>query len=480
MIFKSIYLKEGLSTRTIDFLPGVNLVHSRRNSKGKTTLLRFMLYGLGYNIPETKHIKFDHCEVKCTVQNDQGEFVITRYASDYITVQFKGEEQTYLLPEDLSKFHTRLFGTDNLDTLNNLLGAFYLDQEKGWTLLNRGKVIGSNSFNIEELVRGLSNRACDELLTKKKKLEKDLYKYKQLFSISEYRNKVLSESGSLIAEKDEQKADLELEMMLLEQQSLKKELYRIESAIKDNKTLAKFFSEMKIMVSGPDGTVIPVTTSNIIGFSDNIDYLLSRRKLFISQLSALSKKIERAHKEILITDEQLSFYKSESALDVFDRKVANLPMDSIALNKQIKALEKDLRETNEAISEVTKHDNHIIQDLYEIILKYTHELELDDIIAPQITYLFTSNLKELSGAVLHKTVFAFRLAYILEIQKILGIKLPIILDSPSGKEVDDDNIQLMMNILKRDFAENQIIIASIFEYDLPNVNVIEIQNCLIE
>ena len=80
-------------------------------------------------------------------------------------------------------------------------------------------------------------------------------------------------------------------------------------------------------------------------------------------------------------------------------------------------------------------------------------------------YLFTSNLKELSGAVLHKMVFAFKLAYIKEIEKKLNIKLPIILDSPRGKEVDDKNIILMMDILKRDFKENQIIIASIFEYD---------------
>ena len=96
------------------------------------------------------------------------------------------------------------------------------------------------------------------------------------------------------------------------------------------------------------------------------------------------------------------------------------------------------------------------------------------------SYLFTSNLKEFSGAVLHKTVFAFRLAYIIEIQKKLGIKLPIILDSPSGKEVDPDNIQLMMDILKTEFADNQIIIASIFKYDFDTVNIIEIKNRLIE
>ena len=58
--------------------------------------------------------------------------------------------------------------------------------------------------------------------------------------------------------------------------------------------------------------------------------------------------------------------------------------------------------------------------------------------------------------------------------------LPIILDSPSGKEVDQANIQLMVNILKRDFSDNQIIIASIFKYDFESLNVIEIQNRLIE
>ena len=68
----------------------------------------------------------------------------------------------------------------------------------------------------------------------------------------------------------------------------------------------------------------------------------------------------------------------------------------------------------------------------------------------------------------------------MEIEKHLGIKLPIILDSPSGKEVDQANIQLMVNILKRDFSDNQIIIASIFKYDFESLNVIEIQNRLIE
>ena len=52
------------------------------------------------------------------------------------------------------------------------------------------------------------------------------------------------------------------------------------------------------------------------------------------------------------------------------------------------------------------------QAMLKTVQKYMEEL--GDSEAEKMTwkYLFTSNLKELSGAVLHKTVFSFRLAYI--------------------------------------------------------------------
>ena len=66
------------------------------------------------------------------------------------------------------------------------------------------------------------------------------------------------------------------------------------------------------------------------------------------------------------------------------------------------------------------------------------------------------------------------------LEKHLQIKLPIILDSPRGKEVDQENIDLMMNILKRDFSENQIIIASIYCYSFPEIHEIELKENLID
>ncbi|MED0998352.1 hypothetical protein P4T34_23335 [Bacillus mobilis] len=104
-----------------------------------------------------------------------------------------------------------------------------------------------------------------------------------------------------------------------------------------------------------------------------------------------------------------------------------------------------------------------------------------DVINPNKDYIFTSDLKSLSGAVLHKVVFSFKMAYILEIQKVLGIKLPIVLDSPSGREVDQENISETMHILMEEFTENQVIIASIYKYkELRPLHTIQIKNKLLE
>lgn len=237
---------------------------------------------------------------------------------------------------------------------------------------------------------------------------------------------------------------------------------------------------MKLMVQSPDGSIIPVTAENIVGLTDTIDYLIAKRKMISSDLQAVMRQLSNKQKEKDEEAEQLAFYQSESLIKIFDKKIAAVPIDAKAVDKEIKRLESALKAIRKEISSKTKSNTKVIMSLYENMVKYASELGVGNSESIATSYLFTSNLKELSGAVLHKTVFAFRLAYIIEIEKFLNIKLPVILDSPSGKEVDQTNIQLMVNILKRDFSNNQIIIASIFQYDFDSVNLIEIKNRLIE
>ena len=481
MIFKSISIKEGMFERTIDLGATVNLIHSHENSKGKTTLLRFLLYSLGYNIPSTRKIKFERCEVKTVIETEtSGLITLFRGSNSYIVASIGDEESTFVLPDQQNSLHELQYGTDNPDILNNVLGAFYVDQEKGWTLLNRGIVIGSIHFNIEELIRGLSSRDCSVLLQEEARISRELGKYKQLFSVAKYQESISNRSESLISETFNETVDIELEQLQLRQAALKKELNRIDGTLSDNRRFKRFVAEMKILVQLPDGTTIPVSEDNIVGLSDTIDFLIAKRKIVSSELVTLSNKIDRLRNSKNTENEQTAFWETETIAETFDRRLASVPINAIIIEKEIKRLEESLKSIRRTISENTKVNNDVVDSLYKNVLKYAIELGIGDDESLASSYLFTSNLKELSGALLHKTVFAFRLAYIIEIERVLNIKLPIILDSPSGKEVDRANIQLMVDILKRDFSDHQIIIASIFEYDFDTINVIEIKNQLIE
>lgn len=481
MIIQSIRIKEGFAERTFNFTDGVNLVFSKENSKGKTTLLRFLLYSLGYNVPNTRKIRFDHCEVVSRVLVDNvGELTLSRYSNDFIEATVADEKKTYILPDQLRELHKILFRTENADVLNNILGAIYTDQEKGWTLLNRGTVIGSIRFNIEELIRGLSGCDCSDLIRKKARLSKERSKYRQLASVAKYREEIVAESGTLVSDAYSVESDAVIAQLLMQQKALQGELKRIDKSLSDNRRVRQYVAEMKLIVQLPDGKIFPVTADSIVGLVDSIDFLIAKRKIVSADLRSVMHELASVQKERENETEQLSFFQSERMIDIFDRRIASVPIDAGAIYKEIKNLEKELKFVDGEISRKTKSDTGAVMSIYQNMVKYATELGVGNSESIASSYLFTSNLKELSGAVLHKTVFAFRLAYITEIEKRLSIKLPIILDSPSGKEVDQANIQLMISILKRDFSGNQIIIASIFKYDFESLNVIEIQNRLIE
>lgn len=149
MKIKSIYISQGMFCTERFFESGFNLIYSEKNSTGKTTLMRCLLYGLGYAIPGTKKFKIEVCSVKVVLEKDDGTLLtLNRNTVDSIELIEEEMQFSYALPVQSTELHGKIFGTDNEDILNNLLGAIYIDQEKGWTLLNRGKVIAGVHFNI--------------------------------------------------------------------------------------------------------------------------------------------------------------------------------------------------------------------------------------------------------------------------------------------------------------------------------------------
>lgn len=267
--------------------------------------------------------------------------------------------------------------------------------------------------------------------------------------------------------------------LLLRKKRLKSELRRIDNTLSDNRRFKKFVADMKLLVQAPDGSTFPVTENNIVGLNDAIDLLIAKRKMVSKEFATVSGLLDRIEKDKDKEYEQLEFYKSASQLEIFDKRIARMPMNPVTIDQEIKRLDKEIKSIRTEINNITRNNNSVVSAISKNVIKYAEELGLGNKETIPASYLFTSNLKELSGAVLHKTAFAFRLAYITVIEDTLKIKLPIILDSPSGKEVDQANIKLMMDILKRDFADHQIIIASIFNYDFDEAKIIEIKERLI-
>ena len=133
----------------------------------------------------------------------------------------------------------------------------------------------------------------------------------------------------------------------------------------------------------------------------------------------------------------------------------------------------------ERIRAMTEQDNGVVVELHNCISTYTKELGVSEAyVAPNKDYIFTNDLKSLSGSILHKIVFSFKLAYVKLIRKKAGIILPIVLDSPSGREVEHSTVESMLKIIQRDFSEHQLIIATIYEYELKDKKVIEFKDRL--
>lgn len=361
MIFKSIRLKEGFFERTIIFSEGVNLIHSEKNSCGKTTLLRFILYALGYNIPNTRKIKFDRCEVELVIECETvGEILLLRHSDIAIEATVKDQKRTFVLPEQQNDLHTIIFGTENVDILGNLLGAFYVDQEKGWTLLNRGVVIGSIHFKIEELIRGLSDCDCSELIRKEAQLSREMTKYKQMFSVAQYRETLDQEAGELVTDSYEEESDVTVNQLLLRKKRLKSELRRIDNTLSDNRRFKKFVADMKLLVQAPDGSTFPVTENNIVGLNDAIDLLIAKRKMVSKEFATVSGLLDRIEKDKDKEYEQLEFYKSASQLEIFDKRIARMPMNPVAIDQEIKRLDKEIKSIRTEINNITRNNNSVV------------------------------------------------------------------------------------------------------------------------
>lgn len=469
MRFLKLRIKNGFLERVVDFSKSANLIHSEKNSTGKTTFVRAMFYALGYPIPSTRGVRFEKMEFWVTFQNKEKLLEIYRKDSR-LTIIDGDETWDFLLPYNFLEVSRMITGCDNKDILENLLGVAYMDQEKGWTLLNRGKVIGNIQFNIEALVRGLGGIQCDEEILRLEAVNLQLKKYEYMYSVAGYQKEISAE-GAVNGVEMSEAEDHRLDLLRVEREPILSEIRQIASILRKNKSLVKFLTDMKLSVQAPSGEEIPVTKDTLVGFSDNAELLVTRKRMLETSLLDIERQIESLEKQ---REEENRLFDVQTAIERFDSDINKIRVNAIAAKHMVERLKRERKDLQEQIRSLTKQDNGVISELHKCISDYAQELDVpEDYVSASRDYIFTNDLKSYSGTILHKIVFAFKMAYVKLVEKKTGLVLPIVLDSPSGREVEHGVVEKMLNIIQRDYSNHQLIVASIYDYDIKEKKMIE-------
>lgn len=482
MLIRSLEIQEGILNKSNDtFSDKRNLIHSERNSCGKSTFLRILFFSLGYQIPNMKGINFSDISTSIIFEEKKQVFVVTRRGSLLDVELENGSVITYSLPSQHIAFLSYIFGYEKIKVLKNLLGVIYIDQEKGWTLLNRGTVIGQIKFGIEELLAGLNNKDISDSLDNIKHLKINKARYESVQNMQQLQEQVYKKNNEIFISNEEQEYLDRISFEKLKLANFEKSLHEINSLIKSEKSFFDYIDSMRLFVKQGE-MKIPVNR-------DTLDNSFSVEESLKARKSILVGDIERQRKVVRILESKLfdSRLKNDNSLfevtDVekeIDIKIAktNFNIDQEILDNLIKKTNSELKKAKTYMKNQVKKDNDFIQQIYDYVIKYAKILKIDTSIDYKKDFIFTSNLKYYSGAILQKLVFAFKLAFLKVIEKDIGTKLFMVLDSPRGKELDNENMSLIMELVKSELGENQVFFASIFDFECEKR--IEIRNQAIE
>ena len=179
------------------------------------------------------------------------------------------------------------------------------------------------------------------------------------------------------------------------------------------------------------------------------------------RISALQKR--QAETETLVS--------VETSIQRFAEELSNVSVDVPAVERILKSLKEQKSLLEIHIRNALMREQTAVANLTNSIMAYLREFGIDERFGRDI---FTHDLKSFSGAIFHLQVFAFTLSYAKLVRERTGCVLPLIIDSPNGREVERTTVQKMMEVLRRDFSDHQIIIATIYNPEFLTQKTIEL------
>ena len=438
-----------------------NLISSDVNSVGKTTLIRFLLFSLGFIIPSTKGMNMNTYVTKLYFSNSQGSFLIKRTNDRAIIFNESGEQivNTYFLldKKQLISMRKFIFEISNDVLADNLLGCFYIEQDQGWETANRGKILNSNSFSLEEIVEGLSNSEIAFLDSQIQKLRHEQGKYKALLELMRKTDNEMNDFNQANYNVDNETIKLREKQsnLIAKQSELKRMIADIETIISDNEKIGELLEKYNILVTGLDGQQFVLRKQNITPIGLNNSILNAKLNDYNSELNITNKLLKEITNQL--NDKPVTI----SVAAISDDAVRSLKEANIDKNKLsiiVSDLGKDIAKYVSQKKELVRTYKNLYSHLIASIQNKLHSLKIHSLDNED---LVKCNLKHrFSGVELNNICLMFRLGLIDFLKTEFDINLPLIIDSPGiGERINVDSNKMIGDLIKN-YQGNQVFVST--------------------
>ena len=192
---------------------------------------------------------------------------------------------------------------------------------------------------------------------------------------------------------------------------------------------------------------IPVNRSTIINAPESSELLKARKSIIATDIEKLKRQCSIYEEELnrhLNEGTQLTFSNEEETSRLIDKRLASIGnFDQDVVEQLLDDTRVQIKKINAEIKASVRNNNDFLDEVYKLVNKYVQILNIESDILQKNDFIFTHDLRSLSGAVFQKLVFAFKLAFLKVTEKKMDTKLFMVIDSPKSKELDASNTGLI-------------------------------------
>lgn len=513
VVFKDILIADTLrhTAHYQTFQKGLNVITSKDNHVGKSSLLKSLYYSIG------AEVKFDNAWDKnnkiyiTTISIDEIDYKVARYQKNFAL--FQGEKLilltnsvTHELAAKMEEiFSFAIYLTDKNDKTVKLAPPaltympYYIDQDKGWSDLY-GSFESLEQFTKSERKKSLYyhlqiySRHTIELMAKKDELKTKLEEIKReeqrmcimIASLSQEMNNIVPADNIEEFDKNTAIPKEKIAYLVSKIGSLRNEIQELESSIQQNEHQLEVIKEYKKIKQGKTEENQGIHVCPRCGYNfdeelydavrnnyniSNEDYLHQQIQYILDTLKKQIKEKEKEYVELISQLQSLekSYDESQDAYGVY------LQYKGLkeTLNKYSTSLKDNVFEQHEFANKIKEIDKELRKlpnkkEIENIYIDYVRS-NIMGLNAWNPSYERTIKLLQpikAQGSLVSKIILAqtIGLFQTMEAKQCAVTKFPFVIDSPRGNEASDTSSRDILDMIGHVTSLPQVILATV-DYD---------------